>query len=132
MGHPSNRAPADRELESDPISANSIRHAFDLKQHRRTRGIDYVRAEYSSRNGQGSFNQVLFCEDDGCRTFVLDAVCTSQVKALFLAVLTARHPEWCRGQGACGDFRWRPEKNELTHSHYTLGEEVERVTHHGF
>jgi hypothetical protein len=114
------------------VGGHSDTPRSSLKQLLQVRGVDYVRAEYSSRDGSGSFNQVLFCMDDGRQTFVPEAGCASHVKALFLAVLTARHPDWCRGEGACGDFRWRPETNELTHTHYTLGEQVERITHHGF
>jgi len=53
-----------------------------------------------------------FCSarTEGRRTFVLEAAYTAQVKALFLAVLTARHRDWYRGEGACRDFRWRPKR----------------------
>jgi hypothetical protein len=124
--------PATKTPEVYFASGRSEARRSDLKRFLQAKGIDYVRAEYGSRNGRGAFDQILFCTDDGRRTLVLEAARTSQVKALFLAVLTARHPDWCRGEGTCGDFRWRPEENELTHSHYALGEEVERITHHGF
>lgn len=106
-------------------------HAPELDQFLRGRGICHVRAEYSGADDRGGFIAVEFMREDGAYCHVSDAQRHLQMKATFRALLLARHPDWFRSHGSCGDFRWNLTADSLTHSHYARGNGNERMTHHG-
>jgi hypothetical protein len=56
-------------------------HAPDLDRFLRSRGIGYVRAEYSGRDGQGGFGSLRFGVADGCDELVADGNRKLQLKA---------------------------------------------------
>jgi hypothetical protein len=106
-------------------------HAPGLDRFLRNHKISYVRAEYCGADDRGGFIAIEFTRDDGAYCHISDATPHLQIKAVFRALLLARHPSWIRGHGSCGDFRWDLRGDSLTHSHYTRGDGNERLTHHG-
>jgi hypothetical protein len=107
-------------------------HAPQLDRCLRRHGVVYVQFQYRGVGGHfGTVDEITLTYADGSPELVEIGGLQSDLTATLLALLNERHPNWCEGDGSCGDFRWDLERNALTHSHYTLGERNERVTHHG-
>jgi len=106
-------------------------HAPELTQFLRERGIRYVRAEYSGTDDQGEFVLLELMREDGAYCHVSEPLRLLQIKTVFRALLLARHPDWYRGHGSCGDFRWNLTDDSLTHSHFVRGNSNDRMTYHG-
>lgn len=122
---------ADHGTELVPLYHTMRGHAPELDRMLRGRDVAYVRVEYSGAEGRGGFDALLFVRADGSPVLPADGPLNVKLKATFRALLGARHPNWCQGNGSCGDFRWDLRADSLTHSHYTRGERNERTTLHG-
>jgi hypothetical protein len=107
-------------------------HAPQLDRCLRRRDVVYVQFQYHGVGGRGgTVDEIAFTYADGSPELVEMGGLQKDLTATLLALLDDRHPNWCEGDGSCGDFRWDLQRNVLTHSHYTLGERNERMTHHG-
>ncbi len=106
-------------------------HAPELQRYLHHQGIEHVRAEYDGFEGQGRFIALTVTYLSGTTSPLVDSVRTPGMKALFLALLISRYPDWREGYGAFGDFRWNVQTDQLQHTHYLRGPHPERVTHHG-
>jgi hypothetical protein len=67
-------------------------HAPEIDRFLRSRGIFYVRAEYSGRDGQGGFGSLHFGVAAGNRKL--------ERKATLRALLLSRYPDWLNGSGS--------------------------------
>src|ERR1700693_1873414 len=81
-------------------------HSPELNQLLRDHGVVVVTAEYRGMDGRGGFNSLRFTPADGANCLVFDGPRNLQLKAMFRAMLLARHPNWCHGAGSRGDFQW--------------------------
>jgi len=119
------------ERVDKPHAAKSMRtHVPNIDQFLRDRGIAHVRSEYFGANGHGRFEMLQYQRADGIPCQIADGTVNLKLKATFRALLLARYPQWCLGDGSGGDFRWDLTTNVLTHVHCFRGAVVDRATHY--
>jgi len=121
------------EFQLPTCATRSMRtHAPQLDRSLRARDVIYVQFQYRGVAGRcGTVDEILLTYADGSPELVQMGGLQTELTATFLALIDERHPDWCAGNGSCGDIRWDLRGNTLTHSHYTLGVRNERLTHHG-
>jgi hypothetical protein len=122
-----------RERDRKSVSLNrTLRtQAAALMRNLVSRGVTYARLEYSGAEGQGGFIALAYTDAESSPLSIANDQVNSSLEAICRGTLEERHPNWCQGDGSCGDFRWDIRADSLVHSHYTLGERHERMTHHG-
>lgn len=111
---------------SDERAYSMHKRSTELTRLLRDRGVGIVKAEYRGIDGRGGFDSLQFTTTDGANFCVFDGVRNPQVKAMFRAMLLARHPDWCRGAGSHGDFRRDIGRDSVTHRHWARAHERQR------
>jgi hypothetical protein len=107
------------DLSDELSNHNVLRHSPELKRLLRERAVVAVNAEYRGMDGRGRFDSLQFITADGKDCPVFDGPRNLQLKAIFRAMLLARHPGWCQCAGSCGTFRWDIRSDSMTHCHYS-------------
>jgi hypothetical protein len=119
------------EVSHEPSRTRMREHSPELHRLLRDGGVVVVTAEYRGMGGRGGFDSLRFTTADGADRLVFDGLRNLQLKAMFRAILLARHPDWCHGAGSCGKFRWDIRRDAVTHSHCAPVRGLERTIVHG-
>ena len=119
------------DVSDEPSHHRMFGHSPELVRLLRDRGVIAVSAEYRGMDGRGGFDSLRFTTADGVECLVFDGPRNLQLKAMFRALLLARHPDWCHGAGSCGKFRWDLRRDLVTHSHCAQVRGFERTIVHG-
>ena len=119
------------DVSDEPSHRPLLGHSPELNQLLRDHGVAVVNAEYRGMEGRGGFDSLRFTTADGADYLVFDGPRNLQLKAMFRALLLTRHPDWCRGTGSCGEFRWDIRRDSVTHSHCAQVGGIERTIVHG-
>jgi hypothetical protein len=119
------------DLSDEPSHHRMVGHSPDLKELLRNHGVVAVNADYRGMDGRGGFDSLRFITTDGAEGIVFDGPRNLQLKAVFRAMLLARHPNWCYGEGSYGSFRWDIRSDSVTHCHCAQARGRERMIDHG-
>jgi hypothetical protein len=119
------------DVSEEPSHERMFRHSPELNRLLRDHGVVVVNAEYRGMGGRGGFDSLRFTTADGADRLVFDGPRNLQLKAMFRALLLARHPDWCHGKGSCGQFRWDIRRDSVTHCHWAQVRGLEATIVHG-
>src|ERR1700676_201477 len=85
------------DVSDEPSHHRMFGYSPELHRLLHDHGVVVVSAEYRGTDGRGGFDSLRFTTVDGADRLVFDGPRNLQLKAMFRAMLLARHPCWCHG-----------------------------------